>query len=295
VPIDVLAGTDRIATAIAASQNGFSGQTAQSVVIARSDGFADALAGTPLAVLKDAPVLLNPTASLDPRVETEVKRVLGPGGTVYILGGDAAISPAVETALTADGFKVVRLGGTNRFATAIAIAGVIGTPGTILLATGLTPADALVAGAAAARVGGVVALTADNVMPPETAALLSGDKAATVYAIGGPAATADPAALRLAGLTRYATGVDVAQAFFGSPEAIGFASGTSYADALAGGAHIGLHGGPLLLVNPAGMDATVHAYLNSIGAGIAAAFAYGGTAVLPTSVVTSLSAALGGA
>jgi len=159
VPIKVIAGTDRIGTAIAASQDTFGALTAQAVVIARSDGFADALAGTPFASAKVAPLLLNPTASLDPRVETEVKRVLGAGGTVYLLGGEQALGQSVAAGLAADGFNVVRLGGIDRFATAVDVANAIGRPRTILLATGVSAADALVSGAAAAGLSAAVLLT----------------------------------------------------------------------------------------------------------------------------------------
>jgi putative cell wall-binding protein len=290
----VLAGADRIATAIATSQDAFGPLTAQVVVIARSDGFADALAGTALAVAKDGPLLLTPTASLDARVEAEVKRVLAPGGTVYLLGGPDALSPTIEAALTADGYTVVRLGASNRFGTAVNIAGLMPSS-TVLLATGMTAADALVAGAAAARAGAVVLLTNDGVMPPETAAYLASHSGDTVYAIGGPAAAADQGALSILGGTRYKTAVLVAQAFFGSPEAIGFASGTSYADALAGGVHIGLHGGPLLLLDPAGLDPDTRAYLNAVGGGVLTAWAYGGPAAIAAALVTAASNALGGA
>ena len=242
----------------------------------------------------NGPLLLNPTATLDPRVEAEIKRVLGPGGTVYLLGGDGALSPSVTTALAADGFKVVRLGGNPRFATAVDVADVL-TPSTILLATGNNPADALVAGAAAAKLGGVVLLTNDTTMPAETSAYLAAHSGPTVYALGGPATASDPGALGLVGRTRYLTGVMVAQAFFGSPEAIGFASGVSYADALAGGVQIGLHGGPLILIDPNNIDAGMRAYLNSIGGGVINAWAYGGPASIPATQVAALSAALGGA
>ena len=87
----------------------------------------------------------------------------------------------------------------------------------------------------------------------------------------------------------------MAQAFFGTPEAIGFASGLSYPDALAGGVDVGLRGGPLLLVDPNSIDPSLRAYLNAIGGGIAVAYAYGGPATLPAARITALSDALGGA
>ena len=128
-----------------------------------------------------------------------------------------------------------------------------------------------------------------------TAAYLAAHSGDTVYALGGPAAEADPAALAIIGSTRYKTAVIAAQAFFGAPEAVGFASGVSYADALAGGVHIALHGGPLLLVDPAGIDPDTRAYLNSIGGGVISAWAYGGPAAIAAALVTALSKALGGA
>ena len=295
VPIKVIAGTDRIGTAIAASQDTFGALTAQAVVIARSDGFADALAGTPFASAKVAPLLLNPTASLDPRVETEVKRVLGAGGTVYLLGGEQALGQSVAAGLAADGFNVVRLGGIDRFATAVDVANAIGRPRTILLATGVSAADALVSGAAAAGLSAAVLLTDDGSMPAETETFLSGNAGTTVYAVGGPAEAADPAALPIVGPNRYATGILVAQAFFGTSGAIGFASGVNFPDALSGGEHIALHGGPLILVDPNAVDPTVRAYLNAIGGTIADAFAYGGPSAIPSTMITALSNALGGA
>ena len=169
------------------------------------------------------------------------------------------------------------------------------TPSAVLLATGDNPADALVAGAAAAKDDGVVLLTDNSVMPAETAAYLSAHPGVLLYALGGPAAAADPAALALVGGTRYATGIMVAQAFFGAPEVVGFASGVSYADALAGGVQIALRGGPLILVDPASVDANMRSFLTSIGGGILYAWAYGGPSAIPGPMVTALSNALGGA
>src|SRR5579884_1700253 len=85
-----LSGADRIATAIAVSTNAFPSH-ATAAVLARSDDFADALAGTPLAVAKNAPLLLTPPTTLDARVSAELQRVVPAGGTVYLLGGTVAL------------------------------------------------------------------------------------------------------------------------------------------------------------------------------------------------------------
>src|SRR5262245_20044119 len=74
----VLAGADRIDTAIAVSKNSFpTTGSANAVVLARGDLFPDALAGAPLAVNKGGPLLLANLASpvppqVDPRTVSEI-------------------------------------------------------------------------------------------------------------------------------------------------------------------------------------------------------------------------------
>src|SRR5438105_5079473 len=83
-----VAGPDRLATAIATSQDQFpTAGSASAVVLARSDTFPDALAGGPLAAKVHGPLLLTSSAALDTSVKTEIARVAVAGATVYILGG----------------------------------------------------------------------------------------------------------------------------------------------------------------------------------------------------------------
>ena len=117
-----VAGGDRVLTAIAVSQHSFGNGLAASVVITRSDQYPDALAGTPLAAREQAPLLLTAPTTLDPRVEVELERVLKRGRVVYVLGGSDAIAPTMAQRIRNDGYRVVRLAGPNRFATAVAIA-----------------------------------------------------------------------------------------------------------------------------------------------------------------------------
>ena len=158
VPIRIF-GTDAIATAISVSQAEFpTAGSASGLVLARSDFFSDALAGGPLAAKVGGPLLITPgtplSSSLDPRVLTEIQRVLPTGKTVYILGGPAALSPNIDAALTNAGYVVQRVQGPNEYATAVAIASQLGNPSTVFEATGLFFADALSAVPAAIHVGG---------------------------------------------------------------------------------------------------------------------------------------------
>ncbi|MFD0639399.1 cell wall-binding repeat-containing protein [Catenulispora yoronensis] len=190
-----LAGADRGDTAIKTSQShwatagkaGSAGAPAKAVVLSRSDQFADALGGSALAAKVGGPLLLTPTAGLAPTVQAEIQRVLGPGDgtkTVYVLGGEKALSPAVADALTKLHYVVQRVAGADRYSTAVKIAqtvtgGADKAPDYILVATGQNFPDALSAGAAAGSInarGGktaVVLLTNDKLMPQPTADYLA--------------------------------------------------------------------------------------------------------------------------
>lgn len=81
-------------------------------------------------------------------------------------------------------------------------------------------------------------LTNSTTTPSETTAYLSAHPG-TVYAVGGPAAKADPSAIAIVGNDRFGTAVDVATKFFSSRTTVGIATGLSFPDALSGGALLG--------------------------------------------------------
>ena len=137
--------------------------------------------------------------------------MLPPGGPVYLLGGPGALSRDVENAVNAAGYSAVRLEGADRDSTALAVVGALGDPGTIVLTTGQNFPDALAAGAAAAHLGAGILMTDGPTLSPEVANYLKAHPGDTVYAIGGPAAAADPAATAIVGADRYDTAVRVAQ------------------------------------------------------------------------------------
>ncbi len=161
-----------------------------------------------------------------------------------------------------------------------------GNPTTVLEADGLDFADALAAGPAAAAVHGAVLLTNGTAQSSATAAYL-GEHHPLTYAIGGPAADADPAAHAIVGSDRFATAALVAGQFFPDPMHIGIATGFDYPDALAAGAQLAQAGGPLLLVaaTPPVPAPTVR-YLTAHP--LATATLYGGLAAVPTAVAASL-------
>jgi putative cell wall-binding protein len=289
-----LAGADRIETSIVESKAAFSTPgSATAAVIANDLTFADALPGTPLAAAKGGPLLLNPPDALNADIASELKRVLPAGATVYLLGGSLALNPAVANSVTALGFTVVRYAGDNRFSTAAIIADKgLGNPTTVLEATGLDFPDALSGGAAAAAAHAAVLLTDGSSQAAATSTYLSAHSADTRYALGGPAAAADPSAKAIVGTDRYDTARMVAQTFFTAPAHVGVASGVTFPDALSGGAQIARMGGPMLLTDPATLSPPTQSYLTSIAAKVASGFVYGGELALSDAVEAEVVSAL---
>lgn len=292
IKVDVtrIAGTDRIDTGVEISKSTFPDGQAEAAVIARSDAFADALAGGPLAVAKGGPLLLNPTDALAPGVETELHRILPTGKKVYLLGGTSALSPAVESRVQTLGYEVVRIAGTDRFDTALKVAhDGLGDPGTLFVTTGVNFPDALAAGAVAGAKHGAVLLTAGSTMPQAVADYITAHPGAARYAIGGPAAAADTKATPIVGTDRYDTARKVAQTFFTDPDVVAVASGETFADALGASADIATGDGPLLLTAPDSLPAPTSEYVKA-GGSIGAVYVYGGTAAVSDSVKQAIEA-----
>jgi putative cell wall-binding protein len=286
------AGADRYATAVAVSQAEFpTARSAGGVVLARGDGYADALVAAPLAKVEHAPLLLTTGATLPSSTAAELKRVLPSGGKVFLLGGPAAIPDSVATELTNLGYQVDRTGGADRYATAVAVADAVGDPSEVLLATGNDFPDALAAGPAAAHVGGVVLLTDSGQLSPETAAYLSAH-AKTVYAVGGLAAESDVKALALVGADRYGTAAMVATTFFTATTSAGIATGLAFPDALSGGALLANIDAPLLLAAPTSLPGPTSVFLTNSKATIDAVDLMGGLTALSAGVASAVTSAL---
>jgi len=302
LPPTQIYGTDAIGTAIAVSGVEFpTAHLAKAVVLARSDFFADALAGGPLAADEGGPLLVTPGASLssalDPRVLAEIQRVLVPGGTVYILGGDLALSPSIDTALEALGYQVTREAGADEYGTAVDIAQQMGNPTTIFEATGLSFQDALSAVPAAIANGGAILLTDGPVEPLVTGLYLLSHPGDTRYAIGGPfaAAGADPGATAVFGQDLFGTSAAVATQFFPGTRIYGAATASDFPDALAGGVFMATGGriGPVLLVNPsAPLPSSISSYLGTLAAGTTG-YVFGGSLAVGPDVLAALRSAVG--
>ncbi|MCK4777945.1 MAG: cell wall-binding repeat-containing protein, partial [Actinomycetia bacterium] len=188
--------TDLIATSMGIAQVPFD----RTVIICRSDDYPDALAAAGLAGqipgLMRAPILLNNSSTLDPRVEDELDRLyggfddLGEGDVIFLIGGEGALSSSIEDDLEDFGFRVERLGGANRYETATLIADEIDDINEIdgiFICTGENWPDALAAAAFACWNGDwpILLVQQDNIPGPTLDWLLA-NKEHDAYVIGGP-------------------------------------------------------------------------------------------------------------
>ncbi|MGA4538885.1 cell wall-binding repeat-containing protein [Uniformispora flossi] len=305
-------GDDSAGTAAAASQslwkdNGNandSREQAKAVVLSRWDHYGDGLVGGPLAAAKQGPLLLTPPTSLHGQTEAEIKRILAPGGTVYLLGGTGALSTGIEDRIRQLGFNPVRLGGPLMWDTNVRIANeTTSNPSFIMVATGLSYYDALSAGAAAGSSGGVVLLSNGTSLPQQAKDYINAHPSTTLYAVGGPASTAlwngtNRAYYELAGADATDTAIAVAAGFGDDQHPVryaGVATIRSFHDAMSGGALAASMGGPVLLSGYDSLDWRSWNYLSSKSSSLYWADVYGGTGALSAQVEKDVRAAVGAA
>jgi putative cell wall-binding protein len=250
-----ISGADRYATAARLSAMAFPNGAGE-VVLASGTDFADALAASPVASKRKAPLLLTHRDSLPQATVDELRR-LKPQ-KVLIAGGPAAVSPAVEFVVGL-GSPVTRVAGANRFETASRLAeGTFGAGIPVaFLASGVNFPDALAAGAAAGRLGGPVLLVEPTRLPSAVAATIARLRPARVVVVGGTSSVSAQVAgavgrpvERIFGADRYATAAALVDAVPGPASLALVASGTSFPDALAAGPSAAAMGANFALAGP---------------------------------------------
>lgn len=119
VSVSTIAGSNRQATAVKISENGWSSST-HAVIINGYDGLVDALTATPYASLKNAPILVSKKDTLTS--ETKARLTSLGVKTVDIVGGTTVVSENVVKELKSMNISVNRISGTNRYTTGVAVA-----------------------------------------------------------------------------------------------------------------------------------------------------------------------------
>lgn len=260
-----VAGPDLFQTAAQVSQANW--DTAGTVVIARSDAFPDALAGTPLAYRHDAPILLTNPGALHHSARVEVQRLRA--RKAVILGGTAAVSATVEEQLKGLGLSVERIGGADRYETAALVAQELGPADKAVIAYGENFPDALAIGPYAARNGYPILLTRTDTLPGVTRGALKNIKSTIVVggtAVIGPAVYGQlPSPLRAAGEDRYATAADIVRKLYPAVSKAYVATGLEFPYALVGSVPAAKGGVPMLLVRPQSVPGPTRAVIQEKG------------------------------
>jgi subtilisin family serine protease/putative cell wall-binding protein len=275
-----LAGSNRLATAVAISQKTFpNSQTADAVLLATGLDFPDALAGASLGKIKNAPLLLVTSYEQSAVTLNEIQRVLKPGGSVYILGGEGVVPPIFATNLQGKGYSVKRLAGANRYATAVAIATEVKAHGggEVIVATGANFPDSLSISSYAAANGIPMVLVQENTIPIEVLLYLGGLGPTKITIVGGTGVVSstvessltqlkqDLTIRRFGGVDRFDTCAKINQALYGNNSSTIFvATGFDFPDALAGSVLAGFNNAPIILVGPTQIPDAVLGYITQL-------------------------------
>jgi putative cell wall-binding protein len=225
----------------------------QAAVVAYGQNFPDALTGSYLAAVKQAPILLT-EPSQDTNVLSYLNNNLVPGGQIYILGGTAAVSQNFEDVARLMGFQVKRLKGAGRYETNLEILKEAGVNRTdeVLIATGKNYADSLSASAT-----GLPMLLVDKELTESQKAFLLTTSCDFVILGGTGAVSAEIAdelasmgtVTRVKGASRYGTSVEIAKRYFRNPGAAVLAYAQGFPDGLCGGPLALSIGAPLILTS----------------------------------------------
>jgi putative cell wall-binding protein len=181
-----ISGQDRYATAAATSAYGFP-NGADTVFVATGADFVDALSGAPVAAAFDGPLLLVTRDAIPAATAAEITR-LG-ADTIVLFGGATAVSAAVEAGL-GEQAAVIRLAGTDRYATAAAISAYGFPDGAdgAFVAVGTAYPDALAGAAAAAHLGTPLLVVSATMLPNAIAAEIARLDPESLTILGGSAA-----------------------------------------------------------------------------------------------------------
>lgn len=274
-------GQDRFATSMSIANELEQGQQVQNIVLASGYSFPDALAASTLAYQLKAPIILA-GHGIEDSLETllYVKEHLVAGGTVTIVGGHGVVTRPIEQWLTANNYKVERLGGKDRFETDELIVNQLnvaqGTP--VILAPADNFPDALGISSLAASKGYPILLSNPGNLPQTVQDFLAKDKPTTVYIVGGEGVmrpsvidqiktlAPNTSVVRFGGEDRFGTLAQILNTFYPNPTQIYVANGYEFADALAGSPLAASQNAPILLVDPKGnhLPQSITDYLNML-------------------------------
>ncbi|MEU7305563.1 cell wall-binding repeat-containing protein [Streptomyces sp. NPDC007206] len=282
------------------------------VLISKSDS-AYATTATSLAGKKRGPVLMTSGTGLDSPVQTELKRMLPKGKTVYLIGGSTILNSTVASKVTSLGYVAKRLSGTSRYSTSVAVANTVtSTPKYIFLATGTDYHNALAASSAAGSMGSsgtaTVVLTDGTTMTSSVYGYLNKYSPSTtdIITVGTDAESALAKAYnagkmphwpskysyyRVAGSPQFSA-MQLAYLWWSLPSNAAVASVSSWRGGVSASSAMTTYG-PLLWTDTTSLSYDTKRYLMRMSASMDHVAVFGGTGSVDAPVIPKIGAAIG--
>lgn len=260
------------------------------IIVASGANYPDALSGSYLAKVKDAPILLVSKAT-ENKINQYINTNLASGGTVYILGGTKVVSNNFKN-MVAKNHRVVRLAGDDRYGTNIEILKAAGvTNEELLVCSGNSYADSL----SVSSVGKPILLVGRNLNHAQRT-YLNGLQTKKIYLVGGTNAVSrtvenslkNYTLQRFAGADRFDTSAQVARTFFGtSCTSAMFVYGHNFPDGLSGAPLAMATGSPVLLAtNNDSSNSRIKAYVQTTN--VSNAIVMGGQGLISNSSINKI-------
>ncbi|WHX40248.1 cell wall-binding repeat-containing protein [Mesobacillus sp. AQ2] len=283
-----LGGQDRFEVAVNVSKKGWT--SANTVILANYDAYADALAAAPLAYKYNAPILLTQPGVLTAATKAEIDRLNATN--VIAVGGSASISDSVLSEVRKMGLKTERISGANRFEVANNIALRVGKSSKVVLAYGLNFPDALAIAPYAARNGYPILLTNTNTLPGSTKAIIDQWGVSQTIIVGGEGSISRnvynsvPNPYRIDGRNRFEVAANIANKYFSTRSQSSIATGMTFADALTGAVFAAKRNEPILLTTATSVPTETRSAI--INNGYQSFFVYGGPGSVSEGIFNSL-------
>lgn len=223
-----------------------------SVVVASGADFPDALAGTYLAAVMKAPILLIADTHID-MIMKYIEDNIAVSGTIYILGSENTVSKKAADALSDIG-TVKRLGGKSRYITNLRILEDVGiTTGELLVVCATTPWDGL-----SVSSSGRPILLVNDKLRDDQKQFLATTSFSRITVIGSKDVIPETMLTELSaycadvdrvfGSSRYKTTIEVAKYFYGEKSAnVVLTCGTNFPDGLCSGVLANAKNAPVIL------------------------------------------------
>ncbi|MBY2478957.1 cell wall-binding protein Cwp10 [Clostridioides difficile] len=265
VTVKKLKGADRFETAVKISQSGWAKSDTVVIVNGEDKSMVDGLTATPLASVKNSPILLSSNEKLPQKTVEELKR-LNPS-KVIVIGGNNSMPNSVVEAIKALNSKisVQRIGGDTRYQTSINIAKEIDKTNNVsklYIGAGNGEADSLSIASLAGKEKTPIVLTQKDGVDNEAEQFIKSNKVSNIYFIGGvekisnkaieqvgKIANKDISKNRVAGQTRQETNAKVIDKFYSQSKLDGVvvANQDKLIDALAVGPLAAKNNSPVIL------------------------------------------------